>query len=130
MEGIAATTVAGSTTVIPKAAVDELCGRLRGRLLREGDAGYDTSRTVWNALIDRRPALIARCAGVSDVMHAVDFARLQRVPIAVRGGGHNIAGTAVCDQGLMLDLSGMKGIRVHPTRRTAWASPLRRFTKA
>ena len=106
---------------IPTTAVDDLRGKLKGPLLREGDAEYDATRAVWNARIDRRPALIARCTGVSDVMQAVSFARSHTLPISVRGGGHNIAGDAVCDRGLMLDLSLMKGVRVDPAARTVWA---------
>ncbi len=108
---------------IPTTAVDDLRGKLKGPLLREGDAEYDATRAVWNARIDRRPALIARCTGVSDVMQAVSFARSHTLPISVRGGGHNIAGDAVRDRGLMLDLSLMKGVRVDPAARTAWAQP-------
>ncbi len=106
---------------IPTTAVDELRGNLKGPLLREGDADYDATRAVWNARIDRRPALIVRCAGVADVMQAVTFARSHALPISVRSGGHNIAGDAVCDRGLMLDLSLMKGVRVDPAARTVWA---------
>ncbi len=97
--------------------------RLRGQLLRPEDAGYDPARQVWNAMIDRRPALIARCAGASDVLAAVAFAREHGLPLAVRGGGHGVAGKAVCDDGLMIDLSPMKGIRVDPVARTARAEP-------
>ena len=72
-------------------------------------------------MIDRRPALIVMCAGVGDVMAAVTYAREHDLPIAVRGGGHNVAGTAVCDDGVVVDLSGMRGVRVDPARRTVWA---------
>jgi len=94
-----------------------LGGGLRGRLLRAGDAGYDDARMVWNGMIDRRPALIAQCAGTADVVRCVNFARDNKVLTAVRGGGHNVAGNAVCDGGLVIDLSPMKGIRVDPERR-------------
>ena len=79
-------------------------------MLRHSDAGYDDARKVWNGMIDKRPALIARCAGVADVMDAVNFARTNNLLVSVRGGGHNITGNAVCDGGLMIDLSPMKGI--------------------
>jgi FAD/FMN-containing dehydrogenase len=95
--------------------------QLRGQLLQPGDPDYDAARQLWNAMIDRHPALIVRCAGVADVIGAVDFAREHGLVLAVRGGGHNVAGNAVCDAGLMLDLSLMKGIRVDPISRTAWA---------
>jgi FAD/FMN-containing dehydrogenase len=94
---------------------------LRGELLRPGDEGFDAARKVWNGMIDRTPGLIARCTGVADVRRAVAFAREQELLVAVRGGGHNVAGNAVCDGGLVIDLSRMKGIRVDPAARTAWA---------
>ncbi len=102
-------------------AVAELAGRLRGELLHPEDAGYDEARTLWNAMIDRRPALIARCAGTQDVVAAVNFARDHALLLSVRGGGHNVAGNAVCDGGLMIDLSPIKDIVVDPVARTARA---------
>ena len=80
----------------------------RGPLLSPGDGAYDETRKVWNGMIDRRPALIARCAGVADVVAAVSFARAQGLLVSVRGGGHNTPGVAVCEGGLMIDLAGMK----------------------
>lgn len=97
--------------------------RFRGELLQPGDGGYDAARKIWNGAIDKRPALIARCTGVEDVRAAVRFAREQNFVVAVRGGGHNIAGTAVCEDGLVIDLSPMKGMRVDPRSRTARAEP-------
>jgi hypothetical protein len=97
--------------------------RLHGPLLRPGDGGYDAARAVWNAMIDRRPALIARCANAADVIAAVEFAREHGLPLSVRGGGHGVAGKAVVDGGLMIDLSAMKGVRVDPVIRTASAEP-------
>jgi len=94
---------------------------LRGRLLGPGTDGYEAARCVWNGMIDRRPALIARCAGPADVIAVVRFAREHGLLLAVKGGGHNITGNAVCEGGLMLDLSPMKGVRVDPQRRTARA---------
>lgn len=108
---------------LAESEVDGLRARLRGPLLAPGDSGYDAARRVWNTMIDRRPALIARCLGVGDVMSAVDFARANGLIASVRGGGHNIPGNAVCDGGLMIDLSLMKSIRVDPARRTARAEP-------
>src|SRR6266511_5863678 len=105
----------------PKAA-DELRGRFRGALLRPGEEGYDEARRVWNGAIDRRPTLIARCAGADDVVAAVRFARERGLVVSVRGGGHAVAGHAVCDAGLMIDLSLMKAIRVDPGARTARAA--------
>ena len=95
--------------------------RVRGQVLTAGDDGYDEVRQLWNAMIDRHPAVIVRCAGVADVIAAVNLAREHGLLLAVRGGGHNVAGNAVCDAGLMLDLSLMKGIRVDPAARTARA---------
>ncbi len=97
--------------------------QLRGPLLLPSEDGYDTARQIFNAMIDRRPAAIARCAGAADVLACVRFAREHDLRVSVRGGGHNVAGNAVCDDGLMIDLSPMKGIRVDPTRRTARAQP-------
>lgn len=96
---------------------------LRGTLLHPADQGYDEARTIWNAMIDKRPAMIVRCAGVADVINAVNFARTHDLLVAVRGGGHNVAGNAVCDDGIMIDLSPMKSVRVDPARRTAHAEP-------
>ncbi len=96
---------------------------LRGELLRPGDASYDDARKIWNGMIDKRPALIARCAGVADVIHSVNLAHVNNLLVAVRGGGHNIAGNAVCDGRLVIDLSRMKGVRVDTARRTARAEP-------
>lgn len=106
-----------------QSAVDKFKAGLRGALLQPGEAGYDEARKVWNGMIDKRPALIARCAGVADVIHCVNFARANNLLVAVRGGGHNLSGNAVCDGGLTIDLSRMKGMRVDPARRTARAEP-------
>ena len=95
-------------------------GGFRGRLIHSGDADYDNARAVWNGAIDRRPRLIARCVGTADVARAVRFARDHDLEIAIRGGGHNVAGTAVCDDGLVIDLSAMRAVRVDPIGRRAW----------
>src|SRR5512145_353368 len=92
----------------------------RGRLLSADQADYDIARAVWNGVIDRRPRLIARCIGTADVVAAVRFARDHDLEIAIRGGGHNVAGTAVCDDGIVIDLSAMRGVRVDPADRRAW----------
>ena len=101
----------------------ELESTLRGRLVRPADPGYDQARTVWNATHDRRPALIIRCAGAADVIRAVEFARSEGLPVAVRGGAHSIAGFSTSDGGVVIDLSPMKGIRVDPEGRRAVAQP-------
>jgi FAD/FMN-containing dehydrogenase len=103
------------------AAVAGLARHFRGELIRPGDAPYDPARRVWNGAIDRYPALIARCSGAADVLAAVRFARERELVVAVRGGGHNVAGTAVCDDGVVIDLSPMKGMWVDPGARTARA---------
>jgi hypothetical protein len=103
-------------------AVAAIRSRFRGALIRPGEEGFDEARRTWNGAIDRRPGLIARCAGADDVAEAVRFARERDLLVSVRGGGHSIAGHAVCDDGLMIDLSLMKGIRVDAEARTARAA--------
>jgi len=100
-------------------AVQEFASRMRGALLHRGDADYEQARQVYNGMIDRHPALIARCMDIADVIAAVSFAREQNLTLAVRGGGHSGPGLGTCDDGLVIDLSGMKGIRVDPSERTA-----------
>jgi FAD/FMN-containing dehydrogenase len=123
MADLRITTIQGADTVLTATAIEAFRTTLRGELLCPVDAGYETARKVWNGMIDRRPALIARCAGVADVIQCVQFARAHSLLVAVRGGGHNVAGHAVCDGGLMIDLSRMKGLRVDPVHRTARAEP-------
>lgn len=105
-------------TEIDGTAVDELQTSFRGEIVRPDDAGYDEHRKVWNGSIDRRPALIARCTGVADVRAAIRLARSQDLLVAVRGGGHSFPGLSVCDNGMLIDLGPMKGIRVDPDART------------
>ena len=103
--------------------VEEFKASLRGHLLHAGEDGYEEARKIWNGMFDRRPALIARCAGAADVVSAVNFARDNRLQVAVRGGGHSFPGHSVCDGGLVIDLSPMKGVRVDSAARTARAQP-------
>jgi FAD/FMN-containing dehydrogenase len=103
--------------------VQALAARVRGEVITPGDEGYDTARQVWNAMIDKYPALIVRCVGVADVLNAVTFARTHNLVVAVRGGGHNVAGNATCDGGMVIDLSPMKSMRIDPIRRVARAEP-------
>lgn len=110
-----------AATGSPSAPLGELRSALRGRLVRPGDADYNDARRVWNAMIDRRPAAIAQCADAADVASAVEFARANGLPVSVRGGGHNVAGKAVRDDALMIDLGPMHGVSVDPERRTARA---------
>ncbi len=109
------------TDALSDAAIQRLRRSVRGTILRHADEGYDAARTVWNGMIDRRPSLIVRCADAADVAQAIAFARANGLRIAVRGGGHNAAGLAVCDNGLVVDLSSMNAIDVDPIRRTARA---------
>jgi FAD/FMN-containing dehydrogenase len=111
----------GANTVLTEALVEEFQTSLRGPLLQPGDAGYDDAHIVWNGMIDRRPALIARCAGVADVIQAVNFARDNHLLVSVRGGGHNITGYAVNDGGIVIDLSQMKSVHVDLAKSTARA---------
>ena len=121
MTDLRITTTNGTDAILEEATVQKFADSLRGPLLGPGEDGYDGARKVWNGMIDRRPALIARCAGVAEVVAAVRFARTHELLVWVRGGGHNITGNAVCEGGLMIDLSRMKSVRVDPARRTARA---------
>ena len=112
----------GQATIAPD-AVDALHAQLLGALCLPGDPGYDQARTLWNAMIDRKPALIVRAQGTSDVIAAVNFARANGLLVAVKGGGHNIAGNACCEAGLLIDLSQMKSVRIDPIARTARVEP-------
>jgi FAD/FMN-containing dehydrogenase len=104
---------------MPQAALEELRGAVAGGAIVAGDGDYDSARAVWNGMIDRRPAVIVRCKGAADVSVAVVFARAHRLPVSIRGGAHNVAGHAVCDGGVMIDLSPMGGVRVDPETRRA-----------
>ena len=109
--------VTRSGSAVPGAAIDSFAAGLAGQVIRPGDAGYDSARRIWNAAIDRHPGLIARCVGVADVIAAVKFARANDLVVAVRSGGHNVAGRALCDGGLVIDLSAMRGVLVDPEQR-------------
>src|SRR5439155_25612477 len=113
--------ITAAETKLDESAVSRLEGRFRGELVRPSDPTYDQHRKIWNGSIDRSPGLIARCAGVADVMSAVRFARDTGLTVAVRSGGHSFPGLSLCDGGIVIDLSLMKGIRVDPERRTARA---------
>jgi FAD/FMN-containing dehydrogenase len=118
-DGLRAVTGAGKPVMIPQARIADFRKSLRGQVLLAGDAGYDEVRRVWNASIDRRPAVIARCQGAGDVQKSVQFAREENLLVAVRCGGHSSAGRGVCDDGLMIDLSTMRDVRVDAGRKTA-----------
>ncbi len=105
-------------TKIQSNTVEDLKGRFRGKILLPEDHGYEGARQIWNGMFDRKPAIIARCVGTSDVIHAVNFARDHNLLLAVKGGGHNSAGTAVCDGGMMIDLSLMRRVVVDKKKKT------------
>src|SRR5579863_2787544 len=117
MNSVESTTISGGTTVLSSAEIDGFAAQFHGRLLRAGDDGYDAARAIWNAMIDKRPALIARCATTADVVRVVHFARDKELLLAIRGGGHNIAGNALCDGGIVIDLSQMKAASVNADAR-------------
>jgi hypothetical protein len=121
MADIAAVTMGGRETDLPSSAVDAFASSLQGALIGPDDRGYEPARQIWNGMIDRRPALVARCAGVEDVVAAVDFAHDNELLLAVRGGGHGVAGHALCDGGLVIDLSAMRAVDVNPEGLTARA---------
>lgn len=103
----------------PKHSIEQLRNEIAGTVLTSGDPGFDDARRVWNAMIDRKPGVIARCRGTADVMRAVRFAAANGLGVAIRGGGHNVAGHAVCDGNLMIDLSAMRSVHVDPSHRIA-----------
>ncbi|KTG27713.1 FAD-binding oxidoreductase [Haloferax profundi] len=111
-----------STDLVTDQQIRALSADVLGAVVRPTDADYDDSRAVWNGMIDKRPALIVRCTGVADVVRSVAFARENDLLVAIRGGGHNVAGTAVCDDGIVIDLSEMTSVRVDPDERTARVS--------
>jgi FAD/FMN-containing dehydrogenase len=108
-----------TTQAISEVAVQDLAATMRGHLVQRGDPGYDEARTIYNAMIDKHPALIAQCTDVADVIAAVTFAREQGLLVAIRGGGHNGPGLGTCDDGLVIDLRAMNGVHVDPLNRTA-----------
>jgi FAD/FMN-containing dehydrogenase len=121
MSGLQVRTRANGEITLQEETIRKFKESLRGELILAEDAGYDDARSIWNAMIDRRPALIVRCLGVADVVTCVKFAREHRLILSIKGGGHNISGLAVCEGGLMLDMSRMRGVWVDPSTRTARA---------
>jgi FAD/FMN-containing dehydrogenase len=123
MSDVRVTTTNGQETVLAGTVVDNFKSSLLGSLLQTGDPGYDDARALWNGMIDRRPALIARCTGTADVISGVKFARANNLLVSIKGAGHNIAGMASSNGSLMIDLSPMKWVRVDPETRTAIVGP-------
>ncbi len=123
MSGIEIVNREGGCTSVSVDAIVQLRSSLRGELISPEDDGYEGAREIWNAMIEKRPALIASCAGVADVIASVAFAREHDLLVAVRGGGHNIAGNALCEGGFLINLSAMRSVRVDPHARRAYAEP-------
>jgi len=121
MAAVAIRKLDGGEVKLEQSAIDDLRSKLRGPLVCLGDAGYEQARSVWNGMIGRRPAMIIRCLGTADVLTGVNFAREHGIAISVKGGGHNISGLAICDGGLVLDMSLRRGVWVDAAKRTAIA---------
>jgi FAD/FMN-containing dehydrogenase len=117
---VAAKSLDGADLTLPGSSVEELAARLAGDLLLPGNADYERARRIWNGMFDKRPALIARCTGASDVIQAVNFARAHGLLTAVRGGGHSLSGKSTCNGGIMIDLEPMQGVRVDTKARRAY----------
>ena len=117
MGAITARTIKNGTIALERKTIDDLRGRLRGTILLPGDPGYNAARSLWNGMVNRRPALIARCTNVTDVIAAVTFGREQNLVIAIKGGGHNVTGNAMCDDGIVIDLSPLRRCDVDADRR-------------
>jgi len=110
-----------SSRVLGEATLAELRTRMLGSMVSPGDSGYEDARQIWNRAIDRHPVLVLRCSGVADVISGLQFACSEGLPVAIRGGGHSIAGFSTCDGGVVLDLSAMAAVRVDPRNRRAFA---------
>lgn len=121
--GLSARTLAGGSTTLSQSDLANLAASLRGKLLMPADEGYDKARQIWNGAFDKRPALLVRCAGSSDIVRAVEFARENQLLTAVRAGGHSSSGKSTCDGGIVIDLSQMQSVRVDPRARTARVEP-------
>lgn len=116
---IQAVTLSGKPTTISATAIADFTSRFHGRVLTSRDSDYDQARRIWNKMIDRRPAVIARCSGAADIARTISFARERELLVAVRGGGHSFPGYSTCDAGLVIDLSTMRGVRVDPQAKIA-----------
>jgi FAD/FMN-containing dehydrogenase len=123
MEAIPYATLDNATGRLNASDIQDLAAGIRGEVMTPHDGGYDAARRIWNGMVDRRPAVIARCVNAQDARHAVRFARAHRMLASVRGGGHHIAGNSIADGGLVIDLSAMRTVRVDPERRTARVAP-------
>ena len=117
MAATTARTIKNGTIALERKTIDDLRGRLRGTILLPGDPGYNAARSLWNGMVNRRPALIVRCTNVTDVIAAVTFGREQNLVVAIKGGGHNVTGNAMCDDGIVIDLSPLRRCDVDADRR-------------
>jgi len=120
MDNLQIKTLEGSSASIEITAIEEFTAGLRGPVLLPGDAEYDEVRVIWNGSTDKHPSIIVQCSGTADVIDAINFAKAHDLIVAVRGGGHNVAGNAVCDGGIVIDLSNMNSVRVDPRARRAY----------
>jgi FAD/FMN-containing dehydrogenase len=123
MADLKMTTLDGGTTTVAQESIDALAASLRGDLLTSESPGYDDARSIWNAMVDKRPGMIVQCAGAADVTRAIHFSREHGLLVAVHGIGHNIAGNAVCDGGIMISLARMKSVKVDPKAKRVWVEP-------
>ena len=123
MTQLTLTSLDGSPQSVDSTAIQELQQHLRGQLLLPGDEKYENARRIWNGAHDKRPGLIVQCTGAADVIDSVNFARKHSLLVSIRGGGHNVAGTALCEGGLLIDLSLLRGVHVHPDQRMADVGP-------
>jgi len=123
MPDIKIRTLDNNETIVSSEVLDGFVASFRGEVVTADSPDYDDVRSIWNAMIDKRPAIIARCTGTADVIAAVNFARDNGLLTAVRGGGHNIAGSALCEGGFLIDQSMLKSVHVNPRAKTAWVSP-------
>src|SRR5580765_6908482 len=114
---IAKIPIAAGNTIMPP--INELQSLFKGKILIDGDDGYEEARKIWNGMIDRKPAIIAQCANSADVQQAVNFSVAHNLLISIRSGGHNVSGNAVCNGGIMIDLSKMKDVKVYPDKKLA-----------
>jgi len=121
MNTLSLTSRDGTSKNISTGVVDRLRDNMRGELITPTDLQYETARKLWNGMIDKKPALIARCACVADVIRTVNFSKEHNLFFSIRGGGHNVAGTAIAEGGLVIDLSAMRNVRVDPEKRVAHA---------
>src|SRR5262249_31838083 len=115
----AGTTPLKTVDEIDPAEIGKLANGLKGRLIKPADQDYEAARRVWNWAVDKRPGLIVQCAGAADISRTVQFARDRELLVAIRAGGHSLAGKSACDGGIMIDVSGMKKIQIDPVRRVA-----------